>query len=530
LNRLQTVTVGIIAAFILTAGPAFAQALQNPAPAVPGGRLQDRSTENQLDADETLFTVMAAINAAGYDAGANSASAHPLRAYIRQQIAGKDLPSVRALKEFYIDHKHGDASEDLAQYISFALSVGPPPDFEFLAGTSRLPPDVRQLSELPTILSLFYDEAGIADLWKQSQPAIEEALTLYHAPLAREILEANAYLRSETSGVLGHRFQVFVDLLAAPGEIQARNYRADTFVVMTPSVAATSRRTEELAAEQIADVRHAYLHSLLDPLSVRYYQDLETKLDLQDIAKTAPALDAMYKDDFLMLATESLIKAIEARLSPGSAEKRDAMVSEALHEGFILTPAFYDGLSAYEKQDVGMRLYYPDLVKAINVKAEKQRLAGIQFATARAKRSLDADRSSTADHTNAEKLLAVGEELSDERQLDLARAAFQKSLEEPPQPNLRARAYFGLARIAVLQKDPETAEKMFLKAIDSGPDGETSSWAYYYLGRLEDAADERDAAVKYYRLAVNTPGGAPKAKDAAQKALDSGSTPKNGSK
>jgi tetratricopeptide (TPR) repeat protein len=529
LTRLQTVAVGILSALLLAAGPGSAQALQNPAPAVPGGRLQGRSTENQLDADETLFTVMAAINAAGYDAGANSASAHPLRAFIRQQLADKDLPSIRALKSFYADHKHGDPAEDLSQYISFALSVGGPPDFQFLAGTSQLPPDVRQLSELPTILSLFYDEAEIADLWKQSQPAIDEAIGLYHAPLAQEILEANAYLRSETSGVLGHRFQVFVDLLAAPGEIQARNYRTDTFVVMTPSVASTGERTEELAAEQIDDARHAYLHSLLDPLSVRYYQELETKQDLQDIVKTAPALDPMYKDDFLMLATECLIKAIEARLSHGPAEKRNAMVTEALHEGFILTPAFYDGLSAYEKQEVGMRLYYPDLVKAINVKAEKQRLASVQFATARAKRSLDAARSG-ADRSNAEKLLAVGEELSDERQLDLARAAFQKSLEEPPQPKLRARAYFGLARIAVLRKDPETAEKMFLKAIDSGPDGEVGSWAYYYLGRLEDAADERDAAVRYYRLAVDTPGGAPKAKDAAQKALDGGSTPKNGSK
>ena len=530
MNRPQTLTVGVVTAFFLAAGPGLAQALQNPAAAAPGGRLQDRSTENQLDADETLFTVMAAINAAGYDAGANSPSAHPLRAFIRQQLADKDLPSIRALKSFYADHKHGDPAEDLAQYISFALSVGGPPDFQFLAGTSQLPPDVRQLSELPTILSLFYDEAGIADLWKQSQPAIDEAIGLYHGPMAQEILEANAYLRSETSGVLGHRFQVFVDLLAAPGEIQARNYRTDTFVVMTPSVASTGERTEELAAEQIDDARHAYLHSLLDPLSVRYYQELETKQDLQDIAKTAPALDPMYKDDFLMLATECLIKAIEARLSHGPAEKRNAMVTGALHEGFILTPAFYDGLSAYEKQDVGMRLYYPDLVKAISVKAEKQRLAGIQFATARAKRSLDAARSSAANRSNAEKLLAVGEELSDERQLDLARAAFQKSLEEPPQPKLRARAYFGLARIAVLQKDPETAEKMFLKAIDSGADGEVGSWAYYYLGRLEEAADERDAAVKYYRLAVDTPGAAPKAKDAAQKALDGGSTPKNGSK
>jgi tetratricopeptide (TPR) repeat protein len=525
LNRLQTVTLGILTATIL----AVAQAPEKGS-AAAGARAETQQTENQLDADPTLFTVLAAINAAGYDTGASSAAAHPLRAFIRQQLAAKDLPSVRALKEFYRDHQHGDPAEDLAQYISFALSVGGPPDFQFRSGTSQLPPDARQLSELPKILALFYEEGGIADLWRQSQPALDQVIAFYHAPLSRAILEANAYLRSETSGVLGHRFQIYVDLLGAPGQIQSRNYRADTFVVMTPDIAATRERTQELAAEQIADVRHAYLHSLLDPLSVRYHQELEAKQDLWEFARKAPALEPLYKDDFLMLATESLIKAIEARLSAGSAAKREAMVSEALHEGFVLAPAFYDGLASYEKQDRAMRMYYPDLVKAISLKTERQRLAGIQFATARAKRGPDRARSAQPQLSNAEKLLAEAEDLSDRRQLDLARTAFQKVLEEPPQPNVRARAYFGLARIAALQKDPETAEKMFLKCIDAGPDGETRSWAYYYLGRLEDAADQREEALKDFRLAVDTPGGSGKAKDEARKALDSESTPQDGSR
>ena len=528
MNCLQTVTLGILTTTIL----ASAQAPENGSTgaAAPGARAQKQQTENQLDADETLFTVMAAINAAGYDAGANSAAAHPLRAFIRQQLADKRLPSIRALGGFYRDHQHGDPTEDLAQYISFALSVGAPPEFPFRYMSSQLPPDARQLSELPTLLSLFYDEAGIADLWRQSQPAFEQVIAFYHTPLSRSILEANAYLRSETSGVLGHRFQIYVDLLAAPGQIQSRNYRTDTFVVMTPAVGATRERTEELATEQISDVRHAYLHSLLDPLAVRYYLEVDTKQDLWEFAKAAPALDPLYKDDFMMLTTESLINAIEARLSPGPAAKREAMVNEALHEGFVLAPAFYDGLAVYEKQERAMRMYYPDLIKGINLKTERQRLTGIQFATARARRGPDMARPGRPQLTAAEKLLAEAEDLSDRRQLDLARAAFEKVLEEPPQPNVRARAYYGLARIAVFRKDPETAEKTFLKALDAGPDGETRSWAYYYLGRLEDAADQREEALKYYRLAVDTPGGSRKAKDEAQKALDGESTPKNGSR
>jgi tetratricopeptide (TPR) repeat protein len=230
----------------------------------------------------------------------------------------------------------------------------------------------------------------------------------------------------------------------------------------------------------------------------------------------------------MMLATESLIKAIEARMSPAAG--REAMVSEALHEGFVLAPAFYDGLAVYEKQDVAMRVYYPDLIKGINLRNERQRLGGIQFATARVKRGPDRAKPVQAPLTNAQKLLAEAEDLSDRRQLDAARATLRKVLEEPPQPNVHARAYYALARIAVLQKDPEAAEKLFLKAIEAGPDAETRCWAYYYLGRLEDAADQHDESLKYYRLALNTPGGSSKAKDEAQKALDNELNQKNGNK
>lgn len=515
MNRLPTAALAVFTIVFATAQTPDQGADTAPP---PGAHLEKAQTENQFDANKTLFTVIAALNAAGYDTGADSPSAYPLRALIRQQLAAKDIRCLRDLKYYYQSHHHRDSAEDLSQYVSFALSVGPPPAFEFLYGTSGLPPDVRQFSELPELLTRFYDDANIEDLWKQSQPAFDKVIAYYHAPLARSILEANAYLRSETSGVLGHRFQVYVDLLAVPGEIQSRNYRTDTYVVMTPSMGATAEQTEELAAEQIADVRHAYLHSILDPLAVRYYTELDAKIDLQELAKPAPALDEMYKEDFSLLATESLIKAVEARLAPRT--RRDAMVTEATHEGFILTAAFYEGLGNYENQDRAMRMYYPDLIKGINVKAERQRLAGIQFASARNRRGPDQARPSQPQLSKAEKLLADAEDLAGRRQLDLAKAEYLKVLEEPPQPTVHARAWFGLARLSVLQRDPENAEKLFKRSIEAGPDPETKSWAYYYLGRLEEAADLHDEALKYFQLTVNTSGGSQKAIEAAEKAID----------
>jgi hypothetical protein len=52
----------------------------------------------QLDASPTLFAVMAALNAAGFDADAGSPNNHPIRAAIKEEILKRNPPSLLALK------------------------------------------------------------------------------------------------------------------------------------------------------------------------------------------------------------------------------------------------------------------------------------------------------------------------------------------------------------------------------------------------------------------------------------------------
>src|SRR5260370_13879765 len=98
------------------------------------------------------------------------------------------------------------------------------------------------------------------------------------------------------------------------------------------------------------------------------------KKSLEDYAQGAPALDPVYKSDFLLLTTESLIKAIEARL-PGHTES----VDDALRTGYILPPYFAEQLTIYGKQRHAMRLFFPDMIKAINLGHQHKRLAGRTF-------------------------------------------------------------------------------------------------------------------------------------------------------
>ena len=50
-----------------------------------------------------------------------------------------------------------------------------------------------------------------------------------------------------------------------------------------------------------------------------------------------------------------------------------------------------------------------------------------------------------------------------------------------------AKAYYGLARISLLEKDPEKADELFRVVLDQDPDAATKSWSLLYLGRLADS-------------------------------------------
>ena len=164
---------------------------------------QQQAKEGQLDGSQTLFTVLAAINAAGYDANLDSNANSPVRNEVREAIAQKHLDSVDALKKFMADHRQDDPGAELNQYISFALSLQGPPDFQFWMPPQEVPPDVRKLDGLNELIANFYREAGIDDLWNQSQPGLDQAIEAYHSGVLEAVLQANAYLRNPTSGYRG---------------------------------------------------------------------------------------------------------------------------------------------------------------------------------------------------------------------------------------------------------------------------------------------------------------------------------------
>jgi TolA-binding protein len=464
--------------------------------------------QGQLDGSQTLFTVLAAINAAGYDDELDSAATLPIRKQVRDIIAAKHLDSVEALKKFFDAHRQSNPGDQLSQYISFALTIEGPPDFQYRVPPVEIPQDVRKLEGLNPLIAAFYREANIEELWKRSQSAYERMIAGYHGGVSKALLEANAYLRNPTSGFRGRRFQIYVDLLGAPNQIQSRSYKDDYFVVVTPS-----------PEPQIDEIRHAYLHYLLDPLALRHFDQLSRLKALAEFAAPAPALDNAYKDDFILMATECLIKAVESRLAHG-AQNRQPVVDQALREGFVLTPAFAEGLAAYEKQEQSLRFFFVDLIGQVDLAREDKRLEHVQFAKeAAVKKAKQAPAPPEPVLTGAAKTLQEADDLYGKHELEPARQHYLEALQQGGDNTLHAKAYYGLARIAALQRDPELAEKLFQKTLELSPDKETMSWTYLYLGRLADAAGEREQAERNYRAVLAIEGAPASVRNAAEKGL-----------
>ncbi len=470
-------------------------------PALP----QTSKLENQLDGNEALFTVMAAINAGGYDAEIDSPSNNPLRKAIRDRLAQEKLDSVFELKRFVRDHKQKDPAADLSQYISFAISVDGPPTFTPRYLNNMMPPDAAQLEGFTPLLINFYREAHIAELWKRVQPEYDKVIEQYHAPVSRAVLLANAYARNPTSGFLGRRFQIYVDLLGAPNQVQTRSYVDDYFVVVTPS-----------AELRVQDIRHAYLHYLFDPLGLKYAKQLLTKAPIGDYALGSPLLADHFKQDFILLATECFIKAVESRM-----DKKPEMALEAAKEGFVLTPGFAEILANdYEKQDVVLRLHFPDMVEELDFRREEKRFENFQFATAASGRTVHVTAEKAPQLSGAALTLDKAESSYKNRDLTNAKALYLRVLTETPVKTEHAKAYYGLARITVLEHHPEEADQLFRKVLELEPDAYTKSWSLLYLARLADSqGDRREQAQQYYKAALAVEGAPDSVRQAAEKGL-----------
>jgi tetratricopeptide (TPR) repeat protein len=420
---------------------------------------------------------------------------------LRDYLSKQKIEVLPELKKYYQKHMQKNGLQDLSEYISYALSVTGPPGFAWRTRDVDIPPDALALAEFTPLLIDFYRQTNLEELWNRAQPAYDKELERYHSPLLAMTTLVGGYLRVPANGYLGRRFQVYIDLLAAPEQVQTRNYGDDALVIVTPS-----------DKVPVFDIRHAYLHFEIDPIAIKYGIELEQKRSLLDFVQTAP-IEAGFKNDFVLLANESLIKAVESRL-----DKNPAEVNQAARQGYVVTPFFAEQLPVFEKQEQGMRFYFEEMVNAIDLKKEDTRIGAIRFDAAplvRVAKQIAVEAPPPVLSPSAA-TLEKAEGLYLKRSLDDAKQLYLKSLEQQGSAAEHAQAWYGLARISVLQNQPDAAIKLFEKTLGASPDGQTKAWTLVYLARLAKAGGDPDRAVKFYQDAIGVEGASEQALKAAQ--------------
>ena len=261
-----------------------------------------------LETSEPLFYLAVALNTCGYDA--DLANSSPVRLKIRDEINAEVAASEKArtsrdaLCAYVREHTLNDASLNLAQYISLALYLSPPPSLTPTVDETDLPPDSTQVVNILPLLRTFADDIHLHAIWVAHRPEYEELTKLVHDPLTKTVLNTNIYLRLPVSSYDGRRFLVLLEPMLAPSTTNARIYANDYIV-------ATSPAGDPLGAVHMDDIRHIYLHYEIEPLVYARAAAMERLQPLLKGVQDAP-LEYIYKTEIVPLITECLIKAVEA--------------------------------------------------------------------------------------------------------------------------------------------------------------------------------------------------------------------------
>jgi len=474
---------------------------------------------------EQVFFVAAALNACGYNQGLDQSS--PIRKQVRaemnQALAKSEDARTKRDKVclFIAQHRMTGTEKDIAQYISLALYLTPPPNLETTAELTEMPPDATQVVEFVPLLKAFAAAVDLHGIWLADHHIYDEEIDRLHDPLSQMIVNTNLYLKMPASTYSGRRFIVVIEPLLSPSLVNARVYGSDYVVVVSPVNGSIP----------MADVRHTYLHYVIEPLLYTRTNAINRMAPILKEIRDAP-LAYMYRSDPVPLTVECLIKAIEARtmdtgipiykIPPGVdrsqlpryerlveqseqkvAAARWVAVQRDMAQGFVLTQYFYEQMIQFEKGQASLSETIGEMVYSMDIDQQVHRARDTVFAQASGDDVLQRSQPrKLAGLDLAEAHLAAGDVATASKIANQVLAA-EHTTSTQSEADV-AHAYFILARAAIMTGHPEQAIDDFQKTLATSKEPRLLAWSHIYLGRMLDLDCKRDQAVAEYKEALQS--------------------------
>ncbi len=517
----------------------------NPATRPRAAQIEQGGAAVTLEVSEPLFQLAAALNACGYDADLDKSA--PVRAQVRADMnqaltASEAARSSRdALCAYVALHRQNDVGLDIGQYVSLGLYLSPPPELTPNVDLPDLPPQAAAVVNVLPLLRDFAEKIDLHYIWLQHRAEYEALVARVHDPMTEMILETNIYLHQPVSSYDGRRFLVLLEPMFSPNLTNARIYGSDYIIVTSPDNI-PARLPDGTAGDPVRmnQIRHIYLHYVVEPMVYSRGSAMERMQPLLRGVQDAP-LEFFYKSDVVALMTECLIKAIEARtyvidgpkprrvtgtrdrvaLEQYDVEKaaydtrtavaRDKLVMVDESQGWVLTQYFYNALGQMERNGDGLRDEIAPMIYGMDVDRQRQHDEHILFA----KEAPDDPLRPAQQPHRIEGMELAELDLMKGDTGDAADLA-EKALAQPNGDH--GRATYVLARIDLMQGDPEKAAKGFAQTLAVSKDPRTMAWSHIYLGRLYDTEDppERARAVAEYKAALAVRDGRPDTREAAE--------------
>ena len=389
---------------------------------------------------------------------------------------------------------------------------------ETTADLTEMPPDATQVAEIVPHLNDFAAALDLHGIWLTVHRTYDGLADQLHDPLSKMIVSTNLYLKMPAGTYDGRRFIVVIEPMLSPGTVNARIYGTDYVVVVSPANGKVP----------MADVRHTYLHYVIDPLLFQRSNAIDREQPILKEIHDAP-IDFRFRSDTVSLTIECLIKAIEARTMetgipeykipagvdrsqlPRYEHERElyqqkvdsvkwAAVGHDMRQGYVLTQYFYEQMLQFEKDPAGLKDTIGEMVYSMDVDQQVHRARQIEFDKEGDQDILQHSKPHPLTGLDlAEAKLASGDVPAATSMAQKVLASQDDSIASTADA---ARAHFILARADLMTGHPDEAVEDFQKTLATSKEQRLLAWSHIYLGRMLDLECKRDEALAEYKEAL----------------------------
>ncbi|HKR23306.1 MAG TPA: hypothetical protein VJS17_11955, partial [Pyrinomonadaceae bacterium] len=318
----------VVFTLILVCGVAVSQTV----PQRPGASFEISEYGVDIQADQRLIVVMAALDAAGFEPLPAGREPSGFRAKLRKDTAALD-PDLRArLKNFYDRNRlptPATPAEQAARYISLALALGPAPTFEAPARDNDMPAGLLEVLDFAPLVHEYYRRSGIDEHIVEYVRAYQAEGDRLRAPATEMVRGLLTYLhtrpittstervevkspssKKDNKGgktysyrAQDRRFLILPDLLAPRGAVNFRIIGDDYYAIVPEG-------TDPAASE----LRRAYLQYVIDGMVLRFNKDVAQRRDaIKQLLAERQKAGAQVSPDVFLNVGRSLVTAADAR-------------------------------------------------------------------------------------------------------------------------------------------------------------------------------------------------------------------------